>query len=116
MTSFVFCVLDMSVRVDAILVCHVIDHVVAAVDAQDIQDVKVMTNIVSLRCRVRCVRHFTQDIVASVGNIVGVQLCTSHNIIDASPCCSMTSTDLSSIMIHEHELESKLIFGWTTGK
>ena len=30
MTSFVFCVLDMSVRVDAILVCHVIDNVVAA--------------------------------------------------------------------------------------
>ncbi len=88
------------------------DNVVAAVDAQDIRDVKVMTNIVSLRCRVRCVRHFTRDIVASVGNIVGVQLCTSHNIIDASPCCGMTS----SIMIHEHELESKLIFGWTTSK
>ena len=30
MTSFVFCVLDMSVRVDAILVCHVIDNIVAA--------------------------------------------------------------------------------------
>ena len=28
--AFAFCVLDMSVRVDAVLVCHFIDNVVAA--------------------------------------------------------------------------------------
>jgi uncharacterized protein YebE (UPF0316 family) len=62
MTSFVFCVLDMSVCVDAILVCHVIDNVVAADNVG-----------------VFCVRH-------TYGLVI------------------------------YHELESKLIFGWTTSK
>jgi hypothetical protein len=60
MTSFVFCVLDMSVRVDAVLVCHVIDNVVAAADAS-------LTLKTLLRQLRNCVRLTTSSMRHSAG-------------------------------------------------
>jgi hypothetical protein len=80
---------------------HVIDNVVAAADTSlTLKTFKMSRSwlTLSLRCCVCFVRHCTQDVAASVGNVVGVQLCTSRNIINASPRRGMTLTDLSSIM------------------
>ena len=93
------------------------DNVVAAVDAQDIRDVKVMTNIVSLRCRVRCVRHFTRDIVVSWEH----RRCAIVYISQHYQCVTVLWYNVDGLrdglVIHlKHELESKLIFGWTTSK
>jgi hypothetical protein len=64
--------------------------------------------------RVFCIRHCTQDVSASVGEH---RRCAIVYISQHHRCITTLRYDVDGLVIHhEHELESKLIFGWTTSK